>query len=980
MCRLLFRAFALFGALAATSAPMMAKAERHWFIAPGGSDSGNECQDSNAPCATIAYALTRIATNAALAGDTLHLAPGVYTESGLVLSRDIAISGAGPGQSIVQAASDAAFATDRVFTIEFTSMVRIDGITIRNGRAPDGADTMDIGNAGGNGGGVLNNGILELANVHIVSNWAGRGGAGQTGGRGGFGGGIFTDGSLVASNVIVAYNRSGNGGGGLDYGGRSGAGWGVHNSGFSDIRFSTIHHNSGGNGGNGGIDGGDAGPGGIWNSGTLILFSSTVHGQVGGAEGIGTNGVQGLPAFGGGLWAESTSTNRILHTTIADNVTVYADAMFSDGARVEVDHAVIEGAVAGDLHISGRSLVEDSNDAILTGDLGALITGVDPLLGEFDFFGGPTPLRRLKASSPAVNAGDPAILNPPSIDQRGAPRIQGGRIDLGAYEVQSGVSYVGQGGTDGTNECRHENAPCATIRHAVLQALPGDEIAILPGVVADENVALDRPLLIRGAGIGTSIWQAASDRLLVVPLGVTGTVRDLTLRGGRALDGVDAEDGAWGGAVYNEGALRIERCAFEDHAAGAGGPLGGFGGRGGAIYNNGMLDVMASRFVSNRAGNAGADAEGGPGGAIYNDSTLHIRDSAFLDNAAGDGAALQAGGSGGAIYNAGLMTIIGSTLAGNRTGSGDPGGFGGAIYNEDTLGATNITVSGNRAESGGRGGGIANPGFLTLRHSTIASNHAAEAGGIDAAGPSTVLGHVLLAVNSADLDGPDGIGIIDSRGWNLIGNSSNLNLTNVLTGNQLDADAALEPLADNGGPTWTHALGPASAARDAGDPSFAPPPAADQRGFPRLMAPRIDIGAFEAPLLDSDGDGLPDYWELQYGLDPFDPGITNIHSGASGDSDGDFASNLDEYIAGTSPIDAQSVFRVTAIGVASAVQVAFNSVTGRLYSLQYAAPAVEMVWSNVTGQIDVPGVGVSTVLVHATDAPMSAYRLSVRIP
>jgi hypothetical protein len=46
---------------------------------------------------------------------------------------------------------------------------------------------------------------------------------------------------------------------------------------------------------------------------------------------------------------------------------------------------------------------------------------------------------------------------------------------------------------------------------------------------------------------------------------------------------------------------------------------------------------------------------------------------------------------------------------------------------------------------------------------------------------------------------------------------------------------------------------------------------------------------------DSDGDGLPDYWELCYGLNLNDP------SDAANDSDGDGLTNLEEFAAGTDP-------------------------------------------------------------------------------
>jgi hypothetical protein len=86
---------------------------------------------------------------------------------------------------------------------------------------------------------------------------------------------------------------------------------------------------------------------------------------------------------------------------------------------------------------------------------------------------------------------------------------------------------------------------------------------------------------------------------------------------------------------------------------------------------------------------------------------------------------------------------------------------------------------------------------------------------------------------------------LTASGYNLISNStggSGYAPTDIL-----DVDPLLGPLADNGGPTLTHALLPGSPAIDAGDPNPADPPEWDQRGpgFPRIANGRIDIGAFE---------------------------------------------------------------------------------------------------------------------------------------
>jgi len=85
-----------------------------------------------------------------------------------------------------------------------------------------------------------------------------------------------------------------------------------------------------------------------------------------------------------------------------------------------------------------------------------------------------------------------------------------------------------------------------------------------------------------------------------------------------------------------------------------------------------------------------------------------------------------------------------------------------------------------------------------------------------------------------------GPGTIGSAGHNLEGATS-CGFTSAT--DRQNADPALEPLAFNGGPTRTHALGAGSPAIDAGDPAC---PSADQRGAPRPQGPGCDIGAFEA--------------------------------------------------------------------------------------------------------------------------------------
>ena len=66
-----------------------------------------------------------------------------------------------------------------------------------------------------------------------------------------------------------------------------------------------------------------------------------------------------------------------------------------------------------------------------------------------------------------------------------------------------------------------------------------------------------------------------------------------------------------------------------------------------------------------------------------------------------------------------------------------------------------------------------------------------------------------------------------------------------------------------------------------------------------VQGTRTHGAALTEPLFDTDEDGMPDRWEVQYGLDP-------IRDDASEDCDRDGFSNLVEYMQGTAPNDPRS--------------------------------------------------------------------------
>jgi hypothetical protein len=192
---------------------------------------------------------------------------------------------------------------------------------------------------------------------------------------------------------------------------------------------------------------------------------------------------------------------------------------------------------------------------------------------------------------------------------------------------------------------------------------------------------------------------------------------------------------------------------------------------------------------------------------------------------------------------------------------------GGGIANSSTLTIKNTTISGNQAQA--YGGGIHNgnsaTAILTLNNVTITentadldSNSVGDGGGLYADTSTTVNYSNTIIANNTDGSGeaPDCGGVsITSQDNNLIGD-----VTGCAIGgspiSDLTGPASLVALADNGGPTLTHALDVSSIAIDAGNPGTptGTPPlceTTDQRGFSRPVDGNndtlsyCDIGAYE---------------------------------------------------------------------------------------------------------------------------------------
>ena len=223
------------------------------------------------------------------------------------------------------------------------------------------------------------------------------------------------------------------------------------------------------------------------------------------------------------------------------------------------------------------------------------------------------------------------------------------------------------------------------------------------------------------------------------------------------------------------------------------------------------------------------NGEGNFGGGILNGggATLTITDSTLSGNI---------GGFGGGIFNTGTLAIVNCTVSGNAASEGA------GIYNGATSTITNSTLSGNAAP--GAGGGCVNLGTLQIANSTLSDNSSGLGGGVFNLG-TLQIGNTILNTGDSGANISNSGGTVTSLGYNLSSDDGGGFLTG--PGDQINTDPMLGPLQDNGGPTFTHALLPASPAIDTGDPNFTPPPFFDQRGpgFDRVVNGRIDIGSFE---------------------------------------------------------------------------------------------------------------------------------------
>lgn len=375
------------------------------------------------------------------------------------------------------------------------------------------------------------------------------------------------------------------------------------------------------------------------------------------------------------------------------------------------------------------------------------------------------------------------------------------------------------------------------IQDAVDAATSLDTIDVGAGTYV-ENILVIKHLTIQGAGAGVTIVDGNLTGRVFVINDSTVNLLDMTIRNGN-------------GGITSSGSnaiLSVQRCEILDNEA--------IGSGGGILALAGQVVITSDTISGNSASYRGG------GVASRGTAQITIEQSALFENSAHDA-------GGGVAALGGQVTITETLIAdnGSRTGGG--------VFATGALStAMNLTIQTSTIYSNGAvyyGGGVYGYGIngttdtMRVTNSTVTSNHAYKDAGVTVA-PNGTVSHSTIAFNVASYDCGGlcfgatldktivtgnqpydcALGTVVSLGYNLssdasCGFSGATDLENT--------DPLLLPLADNGGPTRTHALSEDSPALDAAGVNCRP---TDQRGVTRPQdgdgdgLAWCDIGAFEA--------------------------------------------------------------------------------------------------------------------------------------
>lgn len=361
----------------------------------------------------------REAIAVAASGDTIQFSALFNSPQSIVLTQgrllvDKSLTITGPGATLLSISGNNA---NRVFTFAGGNVTaNLSDLTIVGGNAQG----LDFA---GRGGAILSEATLNLSNLKIINNSASNDG----GGISNVNNGIVTITNSIIDNNLSSYSGS------------------IDNSGFRmTITNSSISNNK--------ATFGDGG--GVYNRSQLIVMNCTIS----------NNQASGNFLAGGSGGAISNyGTATIINSTITNNTATlggggvhrdsFAGSVLVRNTIIAANTASSSPDIFGSFISHGNNLIGNSSGSSgftnnVNGDkVGSAAAPINPLLGALQNNGGFTQTRALLAGSPAIDAGNNCVVLPAAnggclavpltTDQRGAgfPRLQGGAVDIGAFEV-----------------------------------------------------------------------------------------------------------------------------------------------------------------------------------------------------------------------------------------------------------------------------------------------------------------------------------------------------------------------------------------------------------------------------------------------------------------------------------------------------------------------------------------------------------------
>lgn len=132
----------------------------------------------------------------------------------------------------------------------------------------------------------------------------------------------------------------------------------------------------------------------------------------------------------------------------------------------------------------------------------------------------------------------------------------------------------------------------------------------------------------------------------------------------------------------------------------------------------------------------------------------------------------------------------------------------------------------------------------------------------------------------------------------------------------------------------------------------------------------LGTGRLHAQMLDLNGNGMSDIWEQLYNATGLDP---------KADADGDGASNWLESVAGTDPLNASSVPKITfATPAGTNFNVTMSSALGKRYELQSVQPQGAPPWTNWVTEVSlVARTGTVVTLTAPASLTPKFFRIAV---